>query len=182
MLLFIVIFFATVIVVGTAAVVGFSFFLKRRTRRLQSETSQKFIGDAPPYRSLFAPDEDELRLLERQESAERTAKAAEAARLSAVKKNQAVRDFQEIWASEPNKPNTTELFRLAAQSENAEVFSETAESVIRFRRENKIANLTSTDLADLLDSHFRTLPQQERTSGALFWIKREIETLRRKSE
>jgi hypothetical protein len=33
-----------------------------------------------------------------------------------------------------------------------------------------------------LDSHLRILPQQERLSGAIFWLKQEIENLRRKSE
>jgi len=68
---------------------------------------------------------------------------------------------------------------LASESENAKIFSEISENVIKLWRENRIENLEARDLADLLDSHFRTLPQQERTSGELFWLREEIENLRR---
>ncbi len=182
MLLFIVIFFAMVIIVGSAAVAGFSFYLKRRTKRLQTENPRQFIDEPPPYRPLFAPTDDEIRALEKAESAEAAAKAADEARLLTAKKLQAVRDFQEIWANESNKLNTVGLLRLAAVTENAGIFSETAEKVIEFWREKKITNLTANDLADLLDSHLGTLPQQERTAGAVFWLRQEIMSLRAGSE
>ena len=171
-----------VIAVGVSAVVGFSLYLKRRPRQLESNNPKQFNEEPLPYRSLFAATDEELYAQERAESVEREAKIAEAVRQKAAKKIEAVRDFRRLWMSEPNKQNTLELFRLAAESENAEIFSETSESVIEFRRENKITNLTAHDLADLLDSHLQILPQQERFSGAIFWIKREIENLRQKSE
>ncbi len=181
MLLFIIIFFAMVIVVGATAVLGFSFYLRRKTKSLKSKNQRQF-ADAPPFRSLFEPDETEIRALEQEESAETAAKSAEEKRLSAEGKVEDVRDFQKIWANEPDKLNTVNLLRLAAHSGNAEIFSETAERITEFWRENKIANLTAKDLADLLDSHLRILPQQERISGAIFWIKREIISLRGNSE
>ena len=178
MLLFIIIFFAVVTTVGVSMVAGFSFYLKSRTKRLSLKNQPQFNDEPPPFRSLFAPDDDEIRASEQAKSAELTAKNTEDVRLLAAKKVQAVRDFREIWKREPNKMNTVGLFRLAANSENAETFSETAETVIEFWRENKIANLSAGDLADLLDSHLVTLPQQERTAGALFWLRREIMSLR----
>lgn len=178
MLLFTIIFFAVVIAIGISTVAGFSFYLKRRTARLESKNQRRFIDEPPPFRSLFAPDEEEIRLLERAQADERTAKTAEDARLLTLKRINAVKDFKEIWANEPNKTNTVGLFRLAANSGNAETFSETAETVIEFWRENKIASLSANDLADLLDSHLAILPQQERTAGALFWLRREIMSLR----
>lgn len=181
MITFILIFFISIIVVGALSVLGFAFYLKRRKESLDT-TNPKQFDEPPQYRSLFAPTDEETRALEREKAAEQTAKAAEEARLLKAEKIEAVRDFQKIWANEPNKQNTLELFRLAAAGENAEIFSETAETVIKFRRENKIANLTANDLADLLDSHLRTLPQQGRLSGAIFWVKREIENLRGNSE
>lgn len=182
MLLFIVIFFAMVIVVGTAAVAGFSFYLKRRTRRLQTHSPLQFNDEPPPYRSLFEPASDEIRVLGKAEIEKAAAKATSEARLLQEKKFQAVRDFKEIWTNEPNKTNTVGLLRLASVAENAGIFSETAETVIEFWRENKIANLAAGDLADLLDSHLGTLPQQERTAGAVFWLRREIMSLRAGSE
>ncbi len=93
-----------------------------------------------------------------------------------------MREFEKVWRNEPNKQNTIELLRLAAESESAEVFSQTEENVIQVWHNEQAGGLSKKDLADLLDSHLRILPQQERLSGAVFWIKREIENLRRKSE
>lgn len=171
-----------VIVVGTAAVVGFTFFLKRRTARTLESHDQKQFADAPPYRSLFEPDEAEMRALEAAENAEKSAKEREELSQLTVEMLEKVRKYENVWRVSPDKRKTVELLRLAAESGKAQIFSDAAENVLQIWRENKIENLTSTDLADLLDSHFRTLPQQERISGALFWIKREIEILRRKSE
>ncbi|MGI8787047.1 MAG: hypothetical protein ACR2HG_04705 [Pyrinomonadaceae bacterium] len=181
MLLFIVIFFAMIIAVSISAIVGFSVYLRRKTKSLKSE-NQKQFADVPPYRSLFEPDDEEIRASEREAQMRVEAERKEAERKVLFEKSEKVREFEKIWRGEPTKQNTIELLRLAAISESAEVFSQTAENVIQVWRENKIENLTSTDLADLLDSHFRTLPQQERISGALFWIKQEIERLRGNSE
>ena len=180
MLVFIVIFFVMVIVVGAAAVFGFSFYLKRRTKSLDSFNQNQF-AESPP-RSLFAPDNEELRTIERENEKLRSAKSAEQERLLKVEKAKAVRLFQEKWQTAPDKKTTAELLRAAAMSESAEIFSETAESVVEMWRANRIENLTAPDLADLLDSRYRLLPEQERTSGAIFWVKREITKLRSRSE
>jgi hypothetical protein len=93
-------------------------------------------------------------------------------------KAEKISEFEKAWSAAPDRKRTIELLFLAAQSENAKIFSEVSESVLNLWRENRIENLTAHDLADLLDSHFRILPQQERTSGAIFWLKKEIERLR----
>ena len=160
---------------------GFSVFLKSRRKSLETNNSKQF-DDAPPYRSLFEPDEAEIRAIEAKNNAKRQAKEREEARHLASEKIEKVEDYQKIWRVSPDKNKTVELLRLASESENADTFSETAENVIEIWRENRIENLTAEDLADLLDSHLRTLPQQERTAGALFWLKQEIAELRRKSE
>lgn len=66
MVLFILIFFVMIIVVGAAAVLGFSFYLKRRTKRLKGE-NQKQFAEPPPYRSLFEPTEKELENFQKEE-------------------------------------------------------------------------------------------------------------------
>lgn len=180
MIIFILIFFASIVAVGIFSVLGFSFYLKRRRKSLETNNQKQFI--APPYRSLFEPDDEEFRALEREERAKAEAEKRQSAQKVLRKKAENAREFQEIFLNEPNRRNTIELFLLAAKSESAKVFSVAAENVIQVWRARKIKNLSAPDLADLLDSHLRTLPQQERTSGALFWLKREIENLRRKSE
>ena len=174
-----------VIVVGSTAVLGFSFYLKLRAKSLASHHPKQFDESNPP-RSLFAPDAEELRSIELEEEKRSAAKlSAEARRLEAeekARKEENVLEFRERWQAAPDKKATIELLRAAAMSESAGTFSDMAETVIELWRENRIENLTAPDLADLLDSHLRILPQQERLSGAVFWIKREIENLRQKSE
>ncbi len=171
-----------VIIVGTTAIIGFSVYLRRKTKALESKNQRQFAGNEPPPRSLFEPDEAEIRASERAEAEINAAKTADEARLLSEEKIEDAREFQKLWAENPNRSNTVELFRRAAESGNAGIFSESAERIMDFWRKGKIENLTATDLADLLDSHLLTLPQQERFSGAIFWIKREIENLRGKSE
>lgn len=177
MLLFIVIFFVMVIAVGAAAVLGFSFYLKRRTHSLAAINRQQF-DESPPPRSLFEPDAAELRAIERENEKRISAKTAAQERHSKAEKAKAVRLFLEKWQTAPDKKTTAELLRRAAMSESAEIFSETSESVVEMWRANRIENLNAPDLADLLDSRFRFPPEQERTSGAIFWIKREITKMR----
>lgn len=169
-----------VIAVGASSVLGFSFYLKRRTRKLQTE-NQTHFNPPPEYHSLFDPTDEELRAIEREERAAEQAKKAEVLRQEAKEKLKALTDFKNSWLANPERKNTIELLRRAA-GESAEKFSEIASLIIKLWRENRIKDLSAPDLADLLDSHFRILPQQERTSGALFWLKEEIAKLRRKSE
>lgn len=181
MLLFIIIFFAMVIVVGVTMVAGFSVYLKRRTKSLESNNPKQFV-EPPKYHSLFEPDDDEIRARESEARLKVEAERKEAEQKILFEKAEAMREFEQIWCDNPTRQNTVELLQLAAQSESAEIFSQTAESVIQRCLHEQTGNLTANDLADLLDSHLRILPQQERISGALFWIKREIENMRRKSE
>lgn len=170
-----------VIVVGATTILGFSVYLKRRPKSLESN-NQTIFDDVPQYRSLFAPTDEEIRQSELEESSARQAKEAEEARRLAAEKTGKVQECEKDWRTTPNRRNTVELLRLASESENAETFSKTAESIIKVWRGKRLQDLTGDDLADLLDSHLRTLPQQERTSGAIFWLKQEITKLREKSE
>ncbi len=162
-------------------IVGFSVFLKSRRKSLETNEPKQF-ADSPPYRSLFEPDDEEIRAIERREKAETLAKESEQTRLSAMEKVEKAENHLKTWRVSPDKSQTAELLKLASETENANSFSEIAENVIQVWRENKISNLNAADLADLLDSHFRILSQQERTSGALFWLKEEIKNLRDESE
>ena len=184
MLLFIIIFFAVIIAVSVAAVAGVSIYRTRRRQSLLAAAANQKQFNEPPegYRSLFAPSDEEIRALEREEQVETAARRQESERQIAFEKAETVREFEKIWRNEPNRSNTIELLRLAAISESAEIFSQTAESVIQVTHHEPTGRLSKKDLADLLDSHLRILPQQERLSGAIFWVKREIKNLRGKSE
>jgi len=180
MITFILIFFVAVITVGLLSVLGFAFYLKRRNKSLET-TNQKQFDEPPQYRSLFEPTDEEIRALEREKQINLDAERKEIEDKVLFEKAEKAREFEKIWRAEPTKQNTIELLRFSAMSESAETFSQTAENVIQVWRHEQTGDLSKKDLADLLDSHLRILPQQERLSGTLFWIKREIEILRRKS-
>lgn len=63
MILFIIIFFVMVIVIGAAAVLGFSFYLRRKTKRLRAENQTEF-KEKPVYRPLFVSGDEEIRNFE----------------------------------------------------------------------------------------------------------------------
>ena len=180
MILFTIIFFAMVLAVGASAALGF--YVKRQAAKSLNENKYKQIDELPPYRSLFEPTDEEIRAFEREEKLKLEAKKEEEARQVLAKKIDHVRKFQEIWLNAPNKRNTVGLFRLASESESAKIFSEIAENVLKVWDDKKLVDLTANDLANLIESHLRILPQQERTSGELFWLKQEIQSLRAKSE
>lgn len=163
------------ILVVLSAVVTITVLLKNR-QNPSLDNPKEF--ELPPYRPLFAPDEEEIRAFEREEKVLQTAKIRENERRLAEEKIETVRKFQSEWQAAPDKRKTIELLRLAAQSENGQVFADISAEIIRFSNEDRVKNLSKKDLADLLDSHLRTIPQQERTSGALFWLKEEIAKLR----
>jgi hypothetical protein len=73
MLVIITIFFATVIVVGLFSILGFSFYLKRKTKLIRSE-NQKKIDEPPVYRSLFEPNDTEMRAFEDEQQSEQRKK------------------------------------------------------------------------------------------------------------
>lgn len=167
----------TILVVLSAAALLAAISAKRRNSLLLKHNPPKNF-EAANLRPLFAPTEDELRAFERTEKALSQAKKAEEARRISEEKAGKVSEFEKAWSIAPDRKRTIEFLFLAAESENAKIFSEASEKVIDLWRENRIENLTAHDLADLLDSHFRILPQQERTSGAIFRLREEIERLR----
>ena len=180
MLLFIIIFLAMTITVGLSAVVGFSFLHKRRAKSLQ--TNKQNLIEPPSYHSLFVPNEAEIRAFERADKLQAEAEKTESANNLLRSKAEQLSEFNKVWTENPNKKNTIELLFLATQTESAKTFSETVKSVIQVWQTGKLKSLTAADLAQLAESHLWLLPPQERTSGAVFWLKQEIADLRRKSE
>lgn len=166
----------TILVVLSAGAL-LAVFVKRRNSNLLEQNPPKTLA-AEHFRPLFQPTEDEIRAFEQAENAKLEANKLEEERRVFEEKIGRIYQFEENWRISPDKRKTVELLLLASNSESAEIFSQITESIIKLWRENRIDNLRANDLADLLDSHFRLLPQQERTSGACFWLKEEIKNLR----
>lgn len=170
-------FLFTILVVLSAVAALVIFTAKRRNSNLLEQNPPK-IPAVQSFRPLFQPTEDEIRAFEREEQARADAKKAESARQILIAKAEKMTELEKSWSAAPDRNGTIELLLRASESENAKIFAQTADKIIKLWRENRIENLTALDLADLLDSHFRILPQQERTSGAIFRLKQEIESLR----
>lgn len=109
-----------VIAVAIAAVAGFSIYLKRRNKSLDT-TNQKQFDAAPPYRSLFAPDVAEVRASEREAQMRAEAERRDAESVIAFGKAEAVREFEKIWRDAPNRQNIVEFLRLAVENGNAKI-------------------------------------------------------------
>jgi hypothetical protein len=183
MILLILFYLAVVIAAGLLIAFGFLFYLK--SRQLSAPEDQRlnlYPPDPRNYRPLFAPSEEDIRALEQAEKERALEAEREGAGEALRKKSVLANEFQAVWSSAPGRRQTAELLRLAAESESAETFSQIAENVLKVWQEKRIEGLTAADLAGLLDSHFRILPQQERASGALFRLKQEIAALRREPE
>jgi hypothetical protein len=176
MILFILIFFTMIIAVGIASVVGFSNYLKQR-RQLPQDDSPRQLENPPPYRSLFEPTDDEIRLQQREDYLRKQADEKASRQEQLKQKAAAVRKELSAWLGAPDKSGAVRVILEASGSESARVYSEIAESVIKVVRENRVPGLGGNELAELLDSHFRLLPQQERNSGELHWLKNEITAL-----
>jgi hypothetical protein len=180
MLLLLIFIFTLAIFVGVTAVATYLTAINRR--QIESPENPRQFDELPQYRSLFEPTDEEIRALETEKRAEIKRLEKEKAEQLITERNEKVFAFQNEWTLAPDRRKTVELLRLATQCESAEIFFQITGNVIKQWRENKIENLSAQDLADLLDSHFRTLPQQERTSGVGFRLKEEIAELRGKSE
>jgi hypothetical protein len=139
------------------------------------------IPEPQNLRPLFEPTEEEMRAFERgrleKEAAERRA-AEDAAREEQETK---LRRLLSAWRSEPGTQNAIDLLEHAAAVGEAEAFAEAAEEILKSSNEQGVGGLSPSELAALVGSHMRLLPQAERSSGALFWLKEEMARLRREN-
>jgi hypothetical protein len=166
------------VVVSTACSLAVLF----KNRQTKTPDTHRIV-EPPPYRSLFAPSEEEIRAFERAEATRLETQARENERRRDAEKIDRAREFQNTWRDRPDRQNSLRLLRLAAESGDGPVFAEAAGALLESAYENTLTCFSKQELAELLDSHFRLLPQQERTPGAIFRLKEEIAELRRpKSE
>jgi hypothetical protein len=148
-------------------------YVKRQDAR-SLEANQNYNLSAEMYRPLFAPTDEEMFALEREEAARIEAEERPHAEQEEVAKHAEVWRLRTEWRAIPNRQNTADLLFLASQTSDAEVFSDVSSEILKVFRETGIGGLSPNELAELLDSHYRLLPQPERSSGALFWLKQEI--------
>lgn len=181
MILLILFYLALVILAGFLIALGFYF----KSRQLPAPDERReliYPPDPRLYRPLFAPSDEDVRALEQEKNKQKSEARQEAEKDAVRQRSVLARDFYAVWANAPDRRGAAALLRLAAASESAETFSEISESVLKVWQDEKLEGLTAADMAGLLDSHVRLLPQQEIASGALFWLKQEIAALQNEAE
>ncbi len=172
-------FLLTILVVLTAGV-SIAVWLKVQKSRQTLSTNYPKELEIPKFRSLFEPDEAEIRAFEREEKAKELAQKLEDFNRQLAKKSESVREFQKVWRALPNRKNTVELIKLASQSESGEIYLRVANEISEFWKEGKIIDLSAHDLAEILESHFWLIPNKQRTSGVKFGLHQELASLRSK--
>lgn len=90
-----------------------------------------------------------------------------------------VNSFHKIWAESPDALTTSEMFRLAANVNDAELFLDVLIEAERFVKTNELPEISAAELSELAESHYWLLSQPIRSSGAGFLIKQKMADLRR---
>lgn len=157
-------------------------FVRRQVINSLAEQEQTRELPEPKFRTLFGPTDEELLEAERIEAA----RVADLARQEDVneraKKLAKFDEVRQTWANSSTKTSPAELLYQASQTESGESYWNTCESVLTAWHAGELGSTSADDLAQLLDSHFWLLPENERTPGVSFRLKEEIAGLRRGSD
>lgn len=166
------------LIIAVLAFVSAALLLFRYAKRQQPQISDKNRGLSDPplgARPLFAPTDEELRRDAREQSAREIAKREYSARAESRKQiDAALLD----WRENKDLKSAAELLNVAAESGRDGDFARAAEEMLAIHNESGIDGVSTNDLADLIDSHLMLLPNEERSSGANFWLKKEVAKLR----
>lgn len=168
------------LLLAVLACVAAAFLLVRYTNRQSLPSS-----DTNPYknlepeslRPLFAPTDADMREYERNEAEREAARQRALAEATRAEEEARLRRLISAWRTSADRQNTIDLLVTASKTGEAEILAEVAEEIIKVFNEQGIGGLSPGELAALIDSHCRLLPQAERGSGALFWVKQEIAAL-----
>jgi hypothetical protein len=163
-----------------ALVAAAALLVRRVNRHCIEPSNTNSVNSLPPagYRPLFEPTEDELREYRQEQLDSEAAREHELAEQARASREADMRRLLVAWRTSPNRSDTISLLEMGADMGDPDTFAEVSEEIIRVFNENGIGGLSPAELAALIDSHWRLLPQAERSSGALFWLKEETARLR----
>lgn len=153
----------------------------RRDVRLSENTPPKF-QNPDGLRPLFQPTDDDIRAFEREEEALLDAKKAAESRRLMKEKSDRFEEFKKQVIAAPDRKDIIEMLVRAVEFNDASVYAATSREIIELARAERIENLTSSDVTELLESHISLLSQQERAAGDIFRLREEIGELRRRTE
>ena len=165
----------TVVLLIAAAII---LFVRRQTRTpLLEDQIPKYLN-GENLRPLFAPDDEELRALEREERKMLEARDVELRENERQKRLASFEEFRQTWRELPSRANTVELLFQASELERGDVYLDTVDELLPKRSDV----FTNDEIAQLIESHYWLLPQSERTPGVTFTINRELAALRGRAQ
>jgi len=147
MVIVILIFFVMVVGVGTAAVGGFSLYLKRRAARLRAAAEKKRLDQPPPYRGLFESTAEEIKSFQQEENSKASAARGAISRQMLIER---ANDDELQVLTETTASGELELYRelLALLTKRAAAEIAKLVSLAEFVSKNELP--TSEDLAQSL--------------------------------
>lgn len=83
------------------------------------------------------------------------------------------------WKKSPDRSGTARVLHFAALSDNAEIYRSAVEDTLELWREQKLKNISASELQALFEGEFWILSSRSRSSGAGFVLKRTLENARR---
>src|SRR4030095_14193844 len=138
--------FTVVILIATAIII----FVRRQTRLpLLDEKSPNYL-DRENLRPLFAPDEEELRALEREEQKMLEEQDEEEREKERQKKLASFEEFRQTWRELPGRANTVEMLFRASELESGKIYLDTVDELLHTRSEA----FEGDELAQLIESHY----------------------------
>jgi hypothetical protein len=86
------------------------------------------------------------------------------------------------YRKSPSREGTAKALHFAALSDDADLYGETVELVLKLWREGKLPNITTEELRTLFEGEFWILSSRSRSSGAGFVLKQTLADARRELE
>ena len=86
------------------------------------------------------------------------------------------------WQRSPDRNGTAKALHFAALSDNARLYGEAIENALTLWREERLNDISPTELRTLFDGEFWVLSSRTRNSGAGFVVKQTLANARRELE
>ncbi len=146
--------------------------VRRQTRSLPAP--KQTLPETTNLKPLFAPTDAELK---REDAAEKAREIARREYHASAENAERVDAAINAWRAKRDTSSAIDLLTATAESTREGDLVRAANEIIDYHRESGIPGLAGNDLAALIDSHIRLLPNQERSSGAVFWLRQEVARL-----
>lgn len=168
------------LLIAVLAILSAALFAGYLSRRSLRPVATPVLPEPPiNARPLFEPTKRELR---REQQAKEAREIARREVRDTAERRERIDAALAEWRAKHDAASAGDLLQAAVDHGREGDFARAAKEILDVYRESGSPRLTPHDLADLIDSHYRLLSQNDRASGALFWLKQEVAELRTRSQ